>query len=61
LCLENEHRGVFREVYAASVACAAVVLNVVAGGTGKAERGVAARAELCLFGILMTAFGALHG
>jgi hypothetical protein len=60
LCLESKHRGVFCEVYATLVARAAVVLNVAAGGTGKAERGVAVRAELCLLGILMTAFGASH-
>jgi hypothetical protein len=60
LCLESKHRGVFCEIYAASVAFAAVVLDVPAGGTGKAQRDVAARAELRLLGILMTAFGASH-
>ena len=59
-CLKNQHRPVLGEVYTALVACAAVVLNVAAGGTDKAQRGVAARAELCLFRIFMTAFGALH-
>jgi hypothetical protein len=60
LCLEKKHRGVFCEVYAAPIAFAAVILNVPAGGTGKAERGVAARAELRPLGVFMTALGASH-
>ena len=59
-CPHNQHRGILREVDPTAVAFAAVVLNVTAGGTSKAERGVAARAELRLLGILMKAFGALH-
>jgi hypothetical protein len=61
LRLESKHRGVFCEVYAAPVAFAAVILNVPAGGTGKAEGGMAARAELRPFGVFMTALGASHG
>ena len=59
-CLQHHHGCVFLEVHATSIAFAAVVLNVPAGRTDKAERRVAARAELRLCGILMAAFGASH-
>jgi hypothetical protein len=58
--LENQHGRVFLEVYAALVAFAAMVLKVSAGGAGKAQRSVAAHAELCRYGILTLALGALH-
>ena len=59
-CLEDQHSCVFREVHATLVAFAAVVLNVPTGRAGKSKRRVATCAELHLFGILLTAFGALH-
>jgi len=43
--LQHDHAGVFHKVHATLIAFAAVVLNVPAGGTGKAKRRMAARAE----------------
>ncbi len=58
--LENQHRRVFREVDAASLAFTALFLNMPAGGTSETERCVTAGAELYALPILVLALGALH-
>ena len=59
-CLENQHRRVFREIDAASLAFTALFLNMPAGGAGEPQRCVTAGAELYPGPILMLALGALH-
>ena len=60
LRLQQQHRGIFPEVYSALVALAAVVLNVLAGGTGVPQRCMTSQAVLDCCRVLLAALRTTH-
>lgn len=58
--MRQQHRAIFREVYSAPVALAAVVLDFMARRTGVAQRRMTSQAVLDFLWVLAPAFRASH-
>ncbi len=60
LSMKHQHRGIFHEVYSAPIAVPAVVLKVLARGTGVPQRRMTSQAVLDFLRIVPTALRATH-